>query len=197
MRKQNFQENIRNLYKPLTDTIKYNSQDITKTLTETSVENTEAIEIINNKIFEIMNDRGIIASYLLSASSKTINLESTTHFNFVEISNSIRVNDLLIHNTVSYTFYEKLLAFRDTVKVFELKGYRLRMITKIKLIIDLASLSVKKNYAWFAKEMYFNVEATGNNSTRDRTIIKLPKSAIMASGTSTIFFFKKSYWTLC
>ena len=39
----------------------------------------------------------------------------------------------------------------------------------------------------FAKELYFDVEAQGNKSTRDRTFIKLPKSTglmISASGTS-------------
>ena len=39
----------------------------------------------------------------------------------------------------------------------------------------------------FAKEMYFDVRATGNRSTRDRTLIKLFKSpAILVSGISAI-----------
>ena len=40
----------------------------------------------------------------------------------------------------------------------------------------------------FAKEMHFDLKAPGKKSTRDRTLIKLPKSpAILASGISTIF----------
>ena len=40
----------------------------------------------------------------------------------------------------------------------------------------------------FAKEMYFDVKAPDNKSTRDRTPMKLLKSpAIFASGVSTVF----------
>ena len=56
--------NVKKLYEPLTDTIKDTSQDITKTITETSIKNIKAIETLNNKLLEIMNDRGKLASYL-------------------------------------------------------------------------------------------------------------------------------------
>ena len=40
----------------------------------------------------------------------------------------------------------------------------------------------------FAKEMHFDLKASGNKSTRDRKLIKLHESpAIMASGITTIF----------
>ena len=62
------------------------------------------------------------------------------------------------------------------------------MITNKNYYVDLASLSDKKLMYVFAKEMYFDVKATGNKATRDRTLVKLLKStAIMASGISTIF----------
>ena len=41
----------------------------------------------------------------------------------------------------------------------------------------------------FAQELYFDLEAPGNKSTRNRTVLKFFESrAIMASGIPTIFF---------
>ena len=42
-----------------------------------------------------MNDRGILASYLMSLLTKITNLEKTSQLNLVEDSSSKRVNDLL------------------------------------------------------------------------------------------------------
>ena len=55
---------MRNLYDPFSDTIKETSRDITKTKTETSIENNEEISDLNDKILELMNDKGMIAPYL-------------------------------------------------------------------------------------------------------------------------------------
>ena len=48
--KQNFHENIKKLYEPITDTIKDVSEKITKTSTENSNNNNKAIENLNEKI---------------------------------------------------------------------------------------------------------------------------------------------------
>ena len=54
--------------------------------------------------------------------------------------------------------------------------------------VDLASLLVKKTMYDFAKKMRFDVKVPGNKTSRDRTLLKLPKSpAIMVSGLSTFF----------
>ena len=54
--------------------------------------------------------------------------------------------------------------------------------------VDLASLSDKKFLYDFAKETYSDKNITSNESTRDRSLIKVPKSpAIMAYEISTIF----------
>ena len=50
--KQNFNENIKKLYEPLTDTIKDVSENITRTLTENSNNNNKGIENLNEKILE-------------------------------------------------------------------------------------------------------------------------------------------------
>ena len=80
-----------------------NSQDITKTITESSIKNNQAIENLNNKLLEIMNDRGILSSYLMSPLPKMTNPENTSQFKLLKDSSPNRVNDLLIHNTIPLT----------------------------------------------------------------------------------------------
>ena len=50
----------------------------------TSEENNKAVENLNGKILEITNDRGMIASKLLSPLSKNTNLEITIQFLLVK-----------------------------------------------------------------------------------------------------------------
>ena len=63
-----------------------------------------------------MNDRGIIASSLLSQLSKITNPENTTQFKLVKDHNSNRVNDLLMRNTIPIFLNDDLLKFRDINK---------------------------------------------------------------------------------
>ena len=84
--KQNFHQNIKQVFEPVTYTIKKTSEKITKTLTESSLKNNQALESLNNKILEILNDEGIIASYSMSPLSKITNPENTTQFNLVKDS---------------------------------------------------------------------------------------------------------------
>ena len=170
--KQNFHEDMKKTFEPVTKSLETTSQDIKKTITENSIKNNQAIENINNKLFEIMNDRGIFASYLLSPLSKITNPENTSQFKLVKDSTSNRVNDLLIHNTIPITLHDNCLTFRDTNKVFELKGDLLKMITNKNYNVDLANLSDKIIMYDFAKEMNFDLKAQGNKSARDRTLIK-------------------------
>ena len=120
--KQNYHYKIKKLQEPTTDAIKNASENITKTLTETSKENNLALENLNTKLLEIMNDRGILASYLMSPLSKITNPENSTQFKLIKDHNSNRVNDLLIKNTIPITLHDNLLTFRDTNKQIELKG---------------------------------------------------------------------------
>ena len=196
--KQNFHEDMKKIFEPVTKSLENASQDITKSITETSVKNNQAIENLNKKLLEILNDRGIIASYLMSPLSKITNPENTSQFKLVKDLNSNRVNDLLIKNTIPITLHDNLLTFRDTNKVFELKGDLLKMITNKNFNVDLATLADKKVMYDFAKEMHFDTKAQGNKSIRDRTLIKLLKSpAIMASGVSKTIFLSSDPDELC
>ena len=110
----------------------------------TSNENALALHNSNNKLLEIENGRGIIASYLLSPLSKITNPEFASQFNLLKDSSSNTNIDLLIHNSIPITLHKNLLTFRDTGKVIELKGHLLKMITNINYNVDLASSSDKK-----------------------------------------------------
>ena len=183
--KQNFHEDMEEVFEQITDTLKKISEIITKTITESSINNNKAISDLNENILELMNDRGIIASYLMFPLSKIINPENSTQFKLVNDSTSNRVNDLKINNSIPITLNNNLLTFRDTNKQFELKADLLKMITNKNYNIDLASLSDKKLMYDFAKEFHFDERRVGKKSNRDKTLIKLLNSpSIKASGIS-------------
>ena len=75
---------MKKVFEPITKSLENTSQDITKTITETSNKNNKAIENLNNKLLEIMNDRGILATNLMSPLSKIFNPENTSQFKLVK-----------------------------------------------------------------------------------------------------------------
>ena len=198
--KQNFHEDMKKVFEPVTNSLKNTSENIAKTLIETSNNNNEALENLNEKILEIMKERGILASYLMSPLSKITNPENTSQFKIVKDSSSNRVNDLKIHNSIPITLYGNMLTFRDTNEQFELKGDLLEMITNSKYNVDLASLTDNKLMYDFAKEMHFDQKAVGKKSARDRTLIKILKSPglmVSASGVSKTIFLSSDPDELC
>ena len=189
---------MKKILESVTKSLESTSQDITKIISENSMKNNQAIENLNNKLLEIMNDRGILATYLMSPLSKISNPENSSQFQIGKDYNSNRVNDLLMKNTIPITLYNNLLTFRDTGKEFELKGDLLKMITNNNYNVDHTSLADKKLMYDFAKEMQFDLKTVGKKSTRDRTLIKLLKSpAIMASGVSKTLFLSSDPNDLC
>ena len=197
---QNFHEDMKKVFEPVTKSLENTSQDITKTITETSLKNNQAIENLNNKLLEIMNDRGILAIYLMSPLSRITDPGNTTQFKLVKDPNSNRVNDLLINKTIPVTLYNNMFTFRDTGKEFELKGDLLKMITNSKFNVDLSSLADKKLTYDFAKEMHFDPRAVGSKSIRDGKLVKLlssPGLMISASGVSKTIFLSSDPNELC
>ena len=198
--KHNLHENMKKVFEPVTKSLENTSENLTKAITESSIKNNQAIENLNNKLLEIMNDRGKLASYLMSPLTKITNPENSSQFKLVKDSSSHRVNDLKIHNSIPITFYGNMLTFRDTNKQFELKGDLLEMITNSEYNVDLASLQDKKLMYDFAKEMNFDQKAVGIKSTRDKTLIKSPKSPglmVSASGVSKTIFLSSDPDELC
>ena len=198
--KQNFHKDMKEVFEPVTKSIENTSETLTKAITESSNKNNKAIENLNNKLLEIMNDRGILASYLMSPLSKITNPQNTSQFRLKKDHNSNGVNDLLMKNKSPITLYGNMLLFRDSGKVFELKGDLLEMITNSKYNVDLASLQDKKLMYIFARELNFDAKAVGNKSTRDKTLIKLLKSPglmVSASGVSRTIILSSDPNELC
>ena len=66
----------------MTDVIKSTSEITTKTLTENSIKNNKAIENLNEKFLELMNDKGMIAPYLASSLINLFKPENKSQFRF-------------------------------------------------------------------------------------------------------------------
>ena len=101
--KQNFHEDMKKSFEPVTKSLKNTSENLTKAITETSIKNNLAIENINNNLLEIMNDRDILASYLMSPLSRITNPENSSQFKIVKDPSSNRENDLKINKTIPIT----------------------------------------------------------------------------------------------
>ena len=125
---------MKKVFEPFTKSFNDVSQEVTKTMTETSLTKNKALGNLNNKLLEIMIDKGILASYFLSLLSKiNIKPEHTSQFKPVKHPNSNSVIHPLINKAITVTLYENLLTFRDTDKTFKLNGELLRSKTFKKL----------------------------------------------------------------
>ena len=94
--KQNFYEDMKKVFEPVTDIVKDVSKDVTKTFTETSKENNKALVILNDNFSETLNDGGIINSCFLSLLFKNTDPHHKSQYILVNDPDSNRVNDLLI-----------------------------------------------------------------------------------------------------
>ena len=110
---------MKEVFEPVTKSLENACQDITKSITKTSIKNNQTIENLNSKLLEILINRGILATYLMSPLSKNTNSENSSQFELVEVSNSNRVIVLKINKTIPITLYNNLLTFCDTGKEFE------------------------------------------------------------------------------
>ena len=198
LEKQNFHENIKKLYEPLTDTIKDVSENITKTLTENSNNNNKAIENLNEKILELMNDSGLIAPYLASSLVNVFKPENKSQFRLKKDLNSTKMNDFLINEGIPVTLVSNMLIFRDSNKSFKLDGDLLETMTNYDFNVDHSNQQDRKLIYEFAKEMNFNIEEKGKKSDRDKSMVRLLRSpAIMASGVSKTLFLSSDPNELC
>ena len=183
--KQNFHEDMTKVFEPLTNTIKKTSENITKSITENSINNNKAIENFNEKILELMNDKGMIAPYLTTSLVEVFKKDNKSQFRLRKDNNSTKLNDFLIHGTVPITIFSNMITFRDSNKTFRLEGDLLKVITNYKFNVDHSSPQDKKLFYEFAKEMNYDTKSTGRPSVRHNSMIRLlEQPAIMASGFS-------------
>ena len=177
--KQNFHEDMKKVYEPLTDTIKNVSENISKILTENSINNNKAIENLNEKVLESMIDKGLIDSSLI----EVIKSDNKGQFRLSKDPNSTKPNDFLINEKVPVSIFSNMLTFRDTNKVFKLEGDLLQVITNNKFNVDHSNQQDGKRFYEFAKEMKYNVKTTGRPPVRHNSMIRLLNQPdIMASG---------------
>ena len=183
---QNYHEDSKRIFKPMTEAIKSTSENITKTLTENSINNNKAIENLNEKILELMDEKGMIAPYLVSSLSNVFNLENKSQFSLRKDPNSTKINDFLIHRGIPVSLVSNIIIFRDSNKSFKLEGDLLKLINH-KFNADHSSPQDKKLIYEFAKEMNYDTKSTGRPSVRHNYVVKILNSpAIMASGVSNV-----------
>ena len=65
--------------------IKKTSEKLTKTITETSIKNKKAFSNFGKKVLELMNDNGMIASYLAYSLINLFRPENTSQFKLSKI----------------------------------------------------------------------------------------------------------------
>ena len=196
--KQNFHEDMIKVFEPLTDTLKKTSENITKTITENSFNNNKAIENLNEKILELMNDKGLIAPYLTTSLVEVFKKDNKSQFRLRKDPNSTKINDFLIHGTIPVTIFSNMITFRDSNKTFRLEGDLLKVITNYKFNVDHSSPQDKKLIYEFAKEMNYDINSTGRPSVRHNSMIRLlDQPAIMASGFSKTIILSSDPNELC
>ena len=196
--KQNFHENMEEVFEPLTDTLKKTSENITKTITESSINNNKAISDLNEKILELMNDKGIIAPYLASPLVEVFKSDNKSQFRLRKDPDSTKMNDFLIHGKIPVTLFSNMITFRDSYKTFKLEGDLLKVITNHKFNVDHSNQQDRKIIYEFAKEMNYDSKSTGRPSVRHNSMIRLlDQTASMASGISKTIFLSSNPNELC
>ena len=182
----------------MTDEIKNSSERITKTLTENYNNNNKTIDNLNEKILELMNEKGLIAPYLTTSLANVLSLENKSQFRLRKDPNSTKMNDFLIHRGIPVTLFSNMIIFRDSNKPFKLEGDLLKVITDYKFNADHSSPQDKKLIYEFAKEMNYDTKSVGRPSVRQTSIVKLLDSpAIMASGITKTIFLSSDADELC
>ena len=195
---QNYHENINKFFKPMTDEIKNTSEKITKTLTENSLNNNKAIENLNEKILELMNDQGLIAPFLTSSLVEVFRKDNKSQFRLRKDPDSTKLNDFLIHGKIPVTIFSNMITFRDSDKTFKLEGDLLKVITNHKFNVDHSNQQDRKIIYKFAKEMNYDTKSTGRPSVRHSSMIRLlDQPAIMASGVSKTIILSSNPNELC
>ena len=186
------------VFDPVTKSLENTSENLTKAITENSINNNKAIENLNEKILELMDDKGMITSFLASSLVNLFKPENKSQFRLKKDLNSTKMNDFSINKGIPVTLVSNLLIFRDSNKSFKLEGDLLETITNYDFNVDHSNQQDRKLIYEFAKEMNFNIKEKGNKSDRDKSIIRLLKSpAIMASGVSKTLFLSSDANELC
>ena len=191
---QNYHEDIKKFFKPMADEIKNTSENITKTITESSFNNNKAIENLNEKVLESMNDKRLIDSSLI----EVLKSDNKGQFRLTKDPNSTKPNDFLINEKVPVTIFSNMLSFRDTKKVFKIEGDLYKVITDYKFNVDHSNKQNRQIIYEFGKEMKYKLKNKGRPSIRHNSMIRLlNQPPIMASGISKTIILSSDPNELC
>ena len=191
---QNFREDLKEVYEPLTNTIKNVSENISKTLTESSINNNKAIENLNEQVLESTKDKGLIDSSILEVIK-----DSTGQFRLIKDPKSTNTNDFLINENIPVTIFNDMLTFRDTNKIFKLEGDLLEVMSNNKFNVDRSNQQNREIIREFAKEMKYNtVKNKGRPPVRHKSIMRLlNQPPTTASGVTKTIFLSSNPDELC
>ena len=142
--KQNFHENVKEVFEPITKSLENTSENITKTITETSTKNNKAISDLNEKVLELMDKTGLIAPYLASSLVNLFKPENKSQFRLRKDLNSPKMIDYLIHGNLPVSIYSNMITLRDSNRSFRLEGDLLKLITNHIFNADHSSPQDKK-----------------------------------------------------
>ena len=99
--KQNFHEGMRKVFEPVTNTIENTSENSTKTISETYINNNKAIENLNEKVLELMNDKCMMAPFSASSLVNFFKPENKSQIRLMK--DSTKMNDFLINDAIPVT----------------------------------------------------------------------------------------------
>ena len=151
---QNFHEDMKKVFEPVTKSLEKTSDNISKTITENSINNTKAISDLNEKVLESMNDKGLIDSSIL----EVIIPANKGQFRLTKDPDSTKRNDFFINENVPVTIFNKMLTFRDTNKVFKLEGDLYKVITNPQFNVDHSNKQNRQIIYEFGKEMKYKLK---------------------------------------
>ena len=111
---QKYHHKAEKLFEPVIYIIKSTSENISKSLTEKSINNNRAIGSLNKKFSEVMNDKNMIALYLASSLINLFISEDKSQFRLKEDLNSTKMSDFLINGGIPVGIYDNMLTFRGS-----------------------------------------------------------------------------------
>ena len=142
--KQNFHEDMKKVFEPVTNKLKKTSENITKTITETSIKNNKAIPDLNEKVLELVKHDAMIAQNLATSLVELIKSENKSQIRLRKDPNSSKLNDFLIHRNIPVTIFSNMITFRESTETSILEGDLLKVITNYTISIDHSSPQDKK-----------------------------------------------------
>ena len=119
--KQNFHEDLKEVYEPLTNTLKKTSENITKTITESSIKNNKAISDLKENFLKMMNDKGTIAPYLASSLVNLFKLKNKSQFRLRKDPNSTKMEDFLGHGNIPVTLFSSMITLAIVISLLDWK----------------------------------------------------------------------------